>query len=436
MTKKTVESLRGKSFCLTCDRDISGRTHICCQTCENTVLCIVCFSAKREANAHRFSHPYSVVERIDVPLHTPKWTIQQEIQLAEGLEKFGCGNWQEIARWVGGHTDHSAEAHFWTNPLMLPHSPFAGHSGNFSKLADRILAQLEPLMQVAQEKSERLGINLTDKSGYGQVIGYMPLRKEFEVEYNNDAELYIADMEFSPDDSEADVKTKTCILEIYFSRLQEREEKKAFVVEHELIDINEVISRERNMGEEERRVRHQLKDKMPFLTKAEFEELVQCFLRENQLEQFRKDLVELQNCNIETLQDFEDLIFNDALKKANAAEVEAVARAHEKATNSSVISKRAKSKQNHNLDQPNAADHNHANFPVLPKSLLIEADFCNQNGFLFEEYLVIKEFLLRQCLDRGSLSRGRVAEETKLEPKRLGLIFDFLLQNGLIIEQP
>lgn len=36
-----------------------------------------------------------------------------------------------------------------------------------------------------------------DKTEY--VSGYMPLRGDFDVEHDNDAELILADMEFSPD---------------------------------------------------------------------------------------------------------------------------------------------------------------------------------------------------------------------------------------------
>lgn len=54
----------------------------------------------------------------------------------------------------------------------------------------------------------------------------MPLRKEFDVEYDNEAELLLAEMEFLNEDLEEEIKIKENILEIYNRRLIEREKRK------------------------------------------------------------------------------------------------------------------------------------------------------------------------------------------------------------------
>ncbi len=59
----------------------------------------------------------------------------------------------------------------------------------------------------------------------------MPLREEFDVEFDNDAELFLADMDFAEDDTEEETRIKFCILEIYNRRLKEREKRKKFVIE-------------------------------------------------------------------------------------------------------------------------------------------------------------------------------------------------------------
>lgn len=35
-----------------------------------------------------------------------------------------------------------------------------------------------------------------------EVVGFMPRRGDFEIQYDNDAELLLAEMEFNEDDSE------------------------------------------------------------------------------------------------------------------------------------------------------------------------------------------------------------------------------------------
>ena len=47
----------------------------------------------------------------------------------------------------------------------------------------------------------------------------MPLRKEFDFEHENDAELLLADMEFSPSDSPEEIEIKNKVLKIYHLKL-------------------------------------------------------------------------------------------------------------------------------------------------------------------------------------------------------------------------
>jgi len=48
--------------------------------------------------------------------------------------------------------------------------------------------------------------------------GYHAKRQEFEPEYDNDAELQLADMEFKDNDHETDRELKLRMLHIYISR--------------------------------------------------------------------------------------------------------------------------------------------------------------------------------------------------------------------------
>lgn len=58
-------------------------------------------------------------------------------------------------------------------------------------------------------------IEKTKNGIYGEILGYAPLREEFEVEYDNEAELFLADMEFSAEDTKEEVQIKENILDIY-----------------------------------------------------------------------------------------------------------------------------------------------------------------------------------------------------------------------------
>lgn len=67
-----------------------------------------------------------------------------------------------------------------------------------------------------EEKKLRIpgdeGPSLTEFSGYNTK------RQEFEIEYDNDAEQLLADMEFKDTDSDAERELKLRILRIYLKR--------------------------------------------------------------------------------------------------------------------------------------------------------------------------------------------------------------------------
>ena len=50
----------------------------------------------------------------------------------------------------------------------------------------------------------------------------MPERRGFDVEFDNDAELLLAELEFTDDDNKIDIELKYKILDCYTARLDQR----------------------------------------------------------------------------------------------------------------------------------------------------------------------------------------------------------------------
>ena len=69
-----------------------------------------------------------------------------------------------------------------------------------------------------------------------ELAGFMPRRGDFDIEWENDAEDAIGDMEFLPGDSEEDKQLKLKILAIYNSKLDRRETRKNFIISRKLWD--------------------------------------------------------------------------------------------------------------------------------------------------------------------------------------------------------
>lgn len=68
----------------------------------------------------------------------------------------------------------------------------------------------------------------------------MPKRGDFDQEYDMDADLLLADMEFFDDDTESDIKLKNDVIELYNARLDERIRWKKFVIERGILDFKRI----------------------------------------------------------------------------------------------------------------------------------------------------------------------------------------------------
>jgi transcriptional adapter 2-alpha len=65
----------------------------------------------------------------------------------------------------------------------------------------------------------------------------MPKRGDFDIEFDNDAELLLAEMEFNDDDKPYEIEMKLKVLDIYNIRLDERMKRKKFVIERDLLNL-------------------------------------------------------------------------------------------------------------------------------------------------------------------------------------------------------
>jgi hypothetical protein len=59
-----------------------------------------------------------------------------------------------------------------------------------------------------------------------EILGYWPKREEFDIEYLNDAELEIAELEFLETDTAEEKRLKHNVLKVYNAQLIEREQRK------------------------------------------------------------------------------------------------------------------------------------------------------------------------------------------------------------------
>ncbi|GMI83442.1 homolog of yeast ADA2 2A [Hibiscus trionum] len=151
--------------------------------------------------------------------------------------------------------------------------------------SDRSISEKKPRVLTEEEPS------MTELSGYNSK------RQEFEIEYDNDAEQLLADMEFKDTDTKAEHELKLHVLHIYAKRLDERKCRKDFILERNLLYPNPF---ERNLSPEEREIYQRYKVFMRFHSKEEHQELLKSVIEEHRIVKRIQELQEARAAGCRT----------------------------------------------------------------------------------------------------------------------------------------
>ena len=92
-----------KFECAGCGDDIhqTSLVRIQCLECPGVNLCPECFAARVEVGQHRPYHGYKFMDNGDFSPLNNNWSAKELVQLMDGLEQFGYGNWNDVSRFVG-----------------------------------------------------------------------------------------------------------------------------------------------------------------------------------------------------------------------------------------------------------------------------------------------------------------------------------------------
>ena len=179
-----------------------------------------------------------------------------------GIESYGVGNWKLISEYISTKTVRECCDHYWdlylgiygqcvpaktivddtlvpTTSLITDFSSIsisvpAGHVAGEVISREKIKEKDNPNRQSSINKQPLPGSDLQ---------GFMPLRQDFDVEYENDAELPLADMEMDDmcgvtvKDHPFEKALKMAVIKIYNDKLDERERRKKLVIDLGLVDL-------------------------------------------------------------------------------------------------------------------------------------------------------------------------------------------------------
>ncbi len=224
----------------------------------------------------------------------------------------------------------------------------------------------------------------------------MPLRGDFSVEYDNDAELILADMEFCDDDKKSDVDLKYEVLKLYNAKLDERIRRKKFVIDKGLVDVKSILQQEQRLQKDEREAYSLLRPFQRFCSGDEYKRLAEGLLQEVYLRQRLEELQHFKSLGLNTFADIEKYL--EGKREADA----------------SILAQKGKGDQSPSHDEVANSSKKEADSAAKQENESMDVEDGSKNGSEAEESKALKSGVDESC----DKSRSKAPEDRKDESAR------------------
>ena len=293
------------------------------------VSCLKCFIIKAKINnfkiiesqnyfynetPHQYTD-YHIINKMTEPIFTDDWTFGDEIKLLGALSHLGIGNWEDISNVLGkGKFECKAHYHTFYYKKQNDYFPNINNSNLNDKnkinerkknksLENKLIHniakvgyipfnnddnnQVNRSINISRNNSKSEHINNNINQNAYNTLGYWPKRQEFDVEYNNDAEIELMEVDFKEkEDSKENEKLNEIynkILNDYNNILNKRDERKNFVLENNLYDVKKQFMSEKKLEKEDREIYQSMKQNLKYLTSEQFKEYFEGIILEKNI---------------------------------------------------------------------------------------------------------------------------------------------------------
>ena len=326
--------------CCICGRFIINRIKILLEPipkCENInikkdslpfeLICLKCLISQLKKNnfsvyslnylekeqPHKYTH-YRIINKMNEPIFTNDWSLADELKLLGGIGRLGIGNWGEISK-ILGKGKFECESHYYTfyykkkNDYMPKLNLY--DSKNYktemkkNKSEENLLIEklnhnlgYIPFSIDINQSNRSININLSNsKSEHSNsiisqnacnILGYSQKRNEFDVEYKNDAEIELMEIDYKNNQNKENEPNNINelydqILINYNKTLNKREERKDFIRTQNLFDVKKQVLQEKKLSKEDREIYQSVKQNMKYLSNEEFNDYFQSLILEKNL---------------------------------------------------------------------------------------------------------------------------------------------------------
>ena len=330
----------GNLKCKLCQKEITDNIKFYCEICDY-IFCINCFLLSK----HNKEHEYHIIDALNFPLFINDFSAKEEHKLLSFVEKCGLNNWEEISKAIDNKGQVECESYYYSFYYKEKDKPLpdetdiildANKNIKSSKLEENKKLYKEMISKISATGGGPLGvedeifpknnsrsISVPKNGGVGEsvseVLGARIKRNEFDNEFLNDIEVEMSHLEFNENDKkkEKELQIKIDVLKDYNLILKEREKRKKFILEKNMLDMGRQNRIESRLSKEEYNLLLFMKPFHRFFENSEFYDLFGNIVIEQQLKLMLKNLNKLENekntrgGKISTLEDLEKYYEND-----------------------------------------------------------------------------------------------------------------------------
>ena len=424
--------------CTYCQNPIDS-VRIRCVECPQFDLCLQCCSCGVEAGSHKKEHDYQVLDHGAFPLFDQRqltWNSAQELQLLEAVEQFGFGNWKDISEKVEEKSAEECQEHYF---MFYIHG-LVGQSTLLTeftkKVRDHTTQDGGPLSPSLTTPLPPVDISVQEQ----HALGYMPLRDDFEREYDNDAETIISGLDISLHDDDLDNAFKLAQVDMYRHRLKERQRRKQIAREHNVISVASAPATKiktpvgkTKQSKDEKDYQDKMRVFAQFHTAKEHEQLFENLQKEKQTKIKIKEIFRYRRNGITKLEDSGEFD-RERYRREKRKDTK-------KKLGNSFMGKRTSTKdgKDERVDLSNKADvemqENNREIFTMPSLDLLtsqEKKLCKTIGLKPASYVTIKTCIIKDYLQRRHGLQTKIRYPSHMDKTHRRKILSFLSDNGWI----
>ncbi|XP_045381501.1 transcriptional adapter 2-alpha isoform X4 [Lemur catta] len=346
-------------------------------------LCLQCFTRGFEYKKHQSDHTYEIMTS-DFPVLDPSWTAQEEMALLEAVMDCGFGNWQDVANQMCTKSKEECEKHymkhFINNPLFA--------------------STLLNLKQAEEAKTADTAI---------------PFHS-----------------------------LKMAVVDIYHSRLKERQRRKKIIRDHGLINLRKFQLMERRYPKEVQDLYETMRRFARIVGPVEHDKFIESHALEFEL---RREIKRLQEYRTAGITNFCSARTYDHLKKTREEErlkrtmlSEVLQYIQDSSACQQWLRRQADIDSGLSPSIPLASNSGRRSAPPLNLTGLPgteklnekEKELCQMVRLVPGAYLEYKSALLNECNKQGGLRLAQARALIKIDVNKTRKIYDFLIREGYI----